>query len=114
MVGLINLFVCILIKPSSGAAQSDVALLDLAAGHFGHLEFMTSNELAFPFTREIAAIARATVKTARDRPSAGPSSESGWADIIRPISESWNDVSSIAHNSCSTSRFLISRYSLTA
>jgi hypothetical protein len=50
MVGLINLlFVSILIKPSS-AAQSDVALLDIAAGHFGRLEFMTSNELAFPFT----------------------------------------------------------------
>jgi hypothetical protein len=65
MVGLINLFVSILIKPTSTTAQSDVALLDVAAGHFGHLEFMTSNELAFPFTREVAAMARATVRMAK-------------------------------------------------
>lgn len=96
MVGLINLFVSILIKPNSPAAQSDVALLDIAAGHFGHMEFMTSNELAFPFTREVAAMARATVKAAKERASSdGMASESAWADLMRPNSESWNDVSYI-------------------
>jgi hypothetical protein len=94
MVGLINLFVSILIKSNSPAAQSDVALLDIAAGHFGHMEFMTSNELAFPFTREIAAMARATVKAARERAASdGMSSDSAWADLMRPNTESWNDVS---------------------
>lgn len=55
MVGLINLFVSILKYPSSPAAQSDVALLDSAAGHIGHMKFITANEQAFPFTREVAA-----------------------------------------------------------
>ena len=94
MVGLINLFVSILIRPSSQAAQSDVALLDIAAGHFGHLEFMTSNELAFPFTREVAAMARATVKKAKERPATeGAASDNSWTELARPNSESWNDVS---------------------
>lgn len=95
MVGLINLFVSILIKPTSAAAQSDVALLDIAAGHFGNMEFMTSNELAFPFTREVAAMARATVKAAKERPiSENTAPERIIADFMRPNSESWNDVSS--------------------
>jgi hypothetical protein len=94
MVGLINLFVTILIKPTSSAAQSDVALLDIAAGHFGHLEFMTSNELTFPFTREVAAMARATVKRSKDRSLTDKTvSESNWTEVIRPNSEPWNDVS---------------------
>jgi hypothetical protein len=96
MVGLINLFVSILIKPTSQDAQSDVALLDIAAGHFAHLEFMTSNELAFPFTREVAAMARATVKAAKERlTTEGTTSDSSWAELIQPNSESWNDVSGI-------------------
>jgi hypothetical protein len=74
MVGLINLFVGILKYPSSPAAQSDVALLDSAAGHFGHMEFITANELAFPFIREVAALARTTVAKARDR---GPTVDGG-------------------------------------
>lgn len=98
MVGLINLFVSILIKPTSTAAQSDVALLDIAAGHFGNMEFMTSNELAFPFTREVAAMARTTVKTAKERPATGSTaSDSIVTDFMRPTSESWNDVSSTYH-----------------
>ena len=97
MVGLINLFVSILIKPASTAAQSDVALLDIAAGHFGHLEFMTSNEFTFPFTREVAAMARATVKAAKERSSTdGTVADNAWAELLRPTSESWNDVSDIA------------------
>jgi hypothetical protein len=94
MVGHINLFVSILIKPTSATAQSDVALLDIAAGHFGHLEFMTSNELSFPFTREVAAMARATVRMAKERsPIHGSASDSTWTELMRPNSESWNDVS---------------------
>lgn len=67
MLGLINLFVSILKSPGSVTAQSDVALMDIAAGHFAHMEFITSSELAFPFTREVADLARRTVKRARKR-----------------------------------------------
>ena len=69
MVGLINLFVSVLKSPTLPSAQSDVALLDVAAGHFGQMEFVTSAELAFPFTREVAALARMTVKRAKERSS---------------------------------------------
>lgn len=94
MVGLINLFVTILNNPASSAAQSDVALLDIAAGHFGHLEFTTSNELAFPFTREVATLARATVKKARERPvTDGTVSNSNWIEGFPTNTEPWNDVS---------------------
>jgi hypothetical protein len=41
--------------------------MDIAAGHFAHMEFITSSELAFPFTREVADLARRTVKSARKR-----------------------------------------------
>lgn len=46
MVGLINLFIYVLKYATLPSAQTDFTLLDVAAGHFGHLEFVTSSELA--------------------------------------------------------------------
>ena len=71
MVGLINLFVSIVKSPTSLSARSDVALMDIAAGHFGHIEFITSSEMAFPFARDVAALARKTVKVARAKSAPG-------------------------------------------
>ena len=65
MVGLINLFLSILKHPSAATAASDVAVLDIVVGHFGHLEVLTSSELAYPFAREVAALAYKTVKNAK-------------------------------------------------
>ena len=65
MVGLINLFIFILRFPTLASSQRDVSLLDVAAGFFGHLEFVTSSELAFPFTRDVARIARNMVKNTK-------------------------------------------------
>lgn len=62
--GLINLFVYILKDPSRPSAPADVALLDVAAGHFSHLEYLTSSEPGFPFPREIARLARTTLERA--------------------------------------------------
>ena len=61
MTGLINLFIHILRFPVLSTAQSDIALLDVVAGHFAHMEFVTSSELNFPFARNVAALARKTV-----------------------------------------------------
>ncbi len=69
MVGVINLFISVLKTPTLPSAQSDVALLDMVAGHFAHMEFVTSSELAFPFTREVAILARSTVKKAKENSS---------------------------------------------
>ena len=44
------------------SAVSDVAALDIAVGHFGHLEKLSSSEISYPFAREVARIAYDTVK----------------------------------------------------
>lgn len=64
MVGFINLFLSILKAPSLPSATLDVAMLDIAVGHFGHLEVLTDSELAYPFTREVAALAYWAAKKA--------------------------------------------------
>lgn len=39
-------------------------------------------------------MARATVKTAKERPAtSGAASDSAWTELMRPHSQSWNDVS---------------------
>jgi hypothetical protein len=64
MTGLINLFIHILRFPVLSTARSDIALLDVIAGHFAHMEFVTGSELNFPFARNVAALARKTVDKA--------------------------------------------------
>jgi hypothetical protein len=94
MFGLINLFISILKSPMSPTSQSDVTLLDSAAGHFAHLEFITSSELAFPFAREVANLAREAVKRARERGEVD-GNENAWDHRVwtgAPL-EYWNDVS---------------------
>ncbi len=41
--------------------RSDLALLDVAAGYFGQMDFVTGSKLSFPFVRDIAALARDAV-----------------------------------------------------
>ena len=45
--------------------------MDMVAGHFGQLEFLTCSEMAFPFAREAAALANATARKMRESLSAG-------------------------------------------
>lgn len=108
MVGLINLFVSILKSPASLVAPSDVALMDIAVGHFGHLEFITTSELAFPFTREVAVLARETVKKARERSTvSNTGSEANWNNGVWNSTDVdlWNDVS----RSCNRPQYLNNR-----
>lgn len=65
MNAIINLFIYILKHPEIPRIQSDIALLNIGAGHFARLEFATDAEVSFPFVTEIAAIAREAVKRAR-------------------------------------------------
>jgi hypothetical protein len=44
-------------------------LMDIVAGHFGRLEYLTSSNLAFPFIREITSIANRMVKRAKNQGS---------------------------------------------
>lgn len=47
--------------------QSDLALLDLAAGHFGHVHLFTSSVMSFPFCREVAFVADKAIKKPASR-----------------------------------------------
>ena len=64
MHAFINLFIYVLLNPTLASVPSDLALLDVAAGYFGQMEFVTSSRLRFPFARDIAALARARVDAA--------------------------------------------------
>lgn len=65
MYAHINLFVYTLQYPNNILAQSDLALLDISAGHFGHLEHITSSTIAFHFPRDSVALASKFVRFTR-------------------------------------------------
>lgn len=65
MHAFINLFIYVIGNPELPSANSDLALLDVAAGYFGQMEFVTGARLSFPFARDIAAFARTMVEEAQ-------------------------------------------------
>ena len=65
LVSVINLFIYILKYPSLPTTQSDIALIEVAAGHFSRLEY-ASADLARPFAREITHLARAVATAAEE------------------------------------------------
>ena len=71
MLAVINLFIYILKRPTLETVGSDLALLDLAAGHFAKIHFLTSSQVSFIFAREVAGLANKAVRRAS---SAGPRS----------------------------------------
>lgn len=64
MHAFMNLFIHVIANPEVSSARSDLALLDVAAGYFGQMEFITGSMLSFPFARDIAALARMVVDNA--------------------------------------------------
>lgn len=75
MLGVINLFIYILKYPTLSSVHSDLALLDIATGHFGHVKLLTASELEFTFPREIATLAYDVVQrfSKTDSVGTGPS-----------------------------------------
>lgn len=65
MAAVASLFVFLLQTPASLTAQSDIALLDVAAGHFSHMEYLTGMELGAPFARKAAQLAREAMNKAK-------------------------------------------------
>ncbi|KAJ5096637.1 fungal-specific transcription factor domain-containing protein [Penicillium angulare] len=73
MLAVINLFIYILKMPKVETVASDLALLDLAAGHFAKIHFLTSSQVSFIFARDVAALASKAVRRASASASlAGP------------------------------------------
>jgi hypothetical protein len=59
--GFLSLFIHVLKFPGSPSARSDLALLDVAVGHFGLIDFITDMKLDFSSVRDIATLARNVV-----------------------------------------------------
>lgn len=64
MLAVINIFIFISKYPTLESVQSDLALLDVAAGHFGHVHLFTSSVMSFPFCREVAFVADKVIRKA--------------------------------------------------
>ncbi len=81
MYALINLFIHILQNPDLPTVQSDLALMDIGAGHFARLEFATDSEVPITFAKEIAALARAAVKYNKTFPLLSPSQPTTYNEL---------------------------------
>jgi hypothetical protein len=82
LVGLVNLFIYVLKYLTLLTTHSDIALMDVAVGHFGRLEF-ASSDLSFTFIREITSLARDQVRKTREGFLSG--------DATSPASDSLTD-----------------------
>jgi len=71
LIALINLFIYVLQYPTLPSVEEDIGLMYMVAGHFSYLEFAFT-EMTFPFTRDVANLARLAVAKARDGVSSKP------------------------------------------
>jgi hypothetical protein len=60
-----NLFIYVLKYPTKSTCTADLALLDMCAGHFGYMDFLTSHKVFTSLPREVAKIACKAVKEAK-------------------------------------------------
>jgi hypothetical protein len=99
MYAFINLFIYILKHPGHPRILSDLALLDIGAGHFAGLEFATDSEISVPFVREVATLARDAIKYARSDPSRyqHKSAINLHDEFARPLSAEETADSSVGH-----------------
>ncbi|KAJ8117753.1 hypothetical protein OPT61_g1124 [Boeremia exigua] len=87
VVGFINIFIYILKFPNSATITSDLALMDIVAGHFGYLEYYSASQLSFTFVGEMTSIARAAVKKSRvtDKPGVQPKHEPNLGNMLKNV-----------------------------
>jgi hypothetical protein len=60
MISVVVLFVHILGAPKANSATGDIALLNIAAGHFARLELLSDFQISFSMARTMADICRDT------------------------------------------------------
>jgi hypothetical protein len=61
----LGLFVHVLRYPDLPSASADLGILDICAGHFGHIDFMTSSEISVSLPRESVNLAAKVVKASK-------------------------------------------------
>lgn len=59
----LGLFIHVLRYPNLPTASADLGILDICAGHFGHIDFMTSSEISVSLPRESVHLAAKVVKS---------------------------------------------------
>ncbi|CZR52478.1 uncharacterized protein PAC_02355 [Phialocephala subalpina] len=64
LVGFMNAFFYVIKHPNLPSTRSDIALMDMVVGHFGHLGFLSAQEMAFSFPRQIVMLASTRAKKA--------------------------------------------------
>jgi hypothetical protein len=64
ILAIINLFICILKNPAAETVQSDLAFLDIGAGHFGQVHLLTCSKMSFSFPRDVVGVAQRAVRKA--------------------------------------------------
>ncbi len=85
MLAIINLFIHILEYPLLKTTQSDIALLDIGAGHFGQIHHLTSGHISFQFPRQVSVLACKAVERAQANAANNLSSrgtESGAEEVL--------------------------------
>lgn len=58
----LGLFIHVLRYPNLPTASADLGILDICAGHFGHIDFMTSSEISVSLPRESVGLAAKVLK----------------------------------------------------
>jgi hypothetical protein len=94
MHAFMNLFIFVIGNPTLASVQSDLALLDVAAGYFGQLEFITGSKVRFSFARDIAALARTVVDNVHTVPpgiSAQASRDVQMNDSLEPMATGYHN-----------------------
>lgn len=61
----LSLFINVLKNPTASTTSADLGLLDVCAGHFGYIDFMTSSEISISLPRESVNLAAKVAKLAR-------------------------------------------------
>ncbi|KAH7007449.1 fungal-specific transcription factor domain-containing protein [Ilyonectria destructans] len=64
LVGMINMFICILNSPKSEHTSRDISLLETVAGYFGYLDYESDGVISFSFTASLGTWARQAVSNA--------------------------------------------------
>ncbi|KAM5357363.1 hypothetical protein ACJZ2D_016339 [Fusarium nematophilum] len=61
LIGMINMFICILNSPTSENTQRDISLLEMVVGYFGYLDYASDGTISFSFTASLGTWARQAV-----------------------------------------------------
>lgn len=72
---VVNLCIYILKYPELTTATADLGLLDVCAGHFGYMEFLTASQVSIALAREAANVASNVVKRTKSKGSSSASAQ---------------------------------------